>query len=102
MLSNPSMICPQEYVHSLEHHTDWVNDIILCMEGQHSTLTISQQSKIPFMICNVHVHIHVALIKVKLHVHVHVNQYFIHVRVYTVHVDFAIGLRDLIVIIILC
>lgn len=28
----------QEYLRSLEHHTDWVNDIVLCMNGQYSKL----------------------------------------------------------------
>jgi len=24
------------YVHSMEHHTDWVNDIVLCKDGRTS------------------------------------------------------------------
>ena len=30
------MFSPQPYVRSLEHHTDWVNDIVLCMDGRNS------------------------------------------------------------------
>ena len=28
-------VVEQTYVKSLEHHTDWVNDIVLCMDGRY-------------------------------------------------------------------
>lgn len=31
-----SLTLPQAHVRSMEHHTDWVNDITLCGDGRYS------------------------------------------------------------------
>lgn len=36
-----------EYLHSMEHHNDWVNDIVLCCGGRNRTVKMEHVSMSP-------------------------------------------------------
>lgn len=35
----------ERFIHSMEHHTDWVNDIVICCGGRHCKLLVLYTSK---------------------------------------------------------